>query len=248
MYGTWTPPRPHLSSSGDLRGGSGERIALLGSVAIMNPWSKRLSEGLSVDRVMDVLRNCYDPEIPVNIVDLGLVYGVTIDTDAVKVRMTLTAIGCPASAYLSHQVKELIEKIPGVRHADVDIVWDPPWTPDKMSAAARERLQSKEEPVTIEFNPASFKPMKKGHIAKNPDGTIVLINEANSRYLGNDDIASLWEKSDGSKTIDELTAELAVEKKVSPTEIRMQILEVVTQLVAIGLIAPEGAMVLPLHP
>ena len=75
---------------------------------------------------MDALRNCYDPEIPVNIVDLGLVYGVTIDSDTVKVRMTLTAMGCPASAYLSHQVKELIEKMPGVRHADVDIVWDPP--------------------------------------------------------------------------------------------------------------------------
>src|SRR5437879_3397636 len=70
---------------------------------------------------MDVLRNCYDPEIPVNIVDLGLVYGVAIDNDTVKVRMTLTAMGCPASAYLSHQVKELIEKIPGVTHADVDI-------------------------------------------------------------------------------------------------------------------------------
>ena len=102
--------------------------------------------------------------------------------------------------------------------------------------------------MTIEFDPASFKPKKKGHIAKNPDGTVVLINEANSRYLGNDDIASLWEKSDGNKTIDELTSELAVEKKVSPAEIRMQILEVVTQLVTIGLIAPEDAMDLPLHP
>jgi metal-sulfur cluster biosynthetic enzyme len=193
---------------------------------------------------MDVLRNCYDPEIPVNIVDLGLVYGVAIENETVKVRMTLTAMGCPASAYLSHQVKELIEKIPGVKHADVDIVWDPPWTPDKMSAAARERLQSNQEPVTIEFDPASFKPRKKGHIAKNPDGTIVLINETNSRYLGNDDIASLWEKSDGSKTIDELTSELAVEKKVSPAEIRMQILEVVTQVVYPSHICHEQ----PLHP
>src|SRR5207245_9809785 len=116
-----------------------------------------------------------------------------------------------------------------------------------MSTADRERLQANKEPETIEFDPASFKPRKKGHIAKNPDGTIVLINEANSRYLGKEDIASLWEKSDGSKTIDELTSELAVEKKVSPTEIRMQILEVGTQLVAIGLIATEDTMVRPLY-
>lgn len=196
---------------------------------------------------MDALRNCYDPEIPVNIVDLGLVYGVAVDKDNVKVRMTLTAMGCPASAYLSHQVKELIEKIPGVRHADVDIVWNPPWTPDKMSPAARERLQTNQETVSIEFDPSSFKPRKKGHIAKNPDGTIVLINEANSRYLGNDDIASLWEKSNGDKTVDELTGELAAEKMVSPVEIRMQILEVVTQLVTIGLLAPEETVLLPLH-
>ena len=207
-----------------------------------------MSEELSVNGVMDVLRNCYDPEIPVNIVDLGLVYGVAIDGRNVKVRMTLTAMGCPASAYLSHQVKELIEKIPGVVNAEVDIVWDPPWTPDKMSAAARERLHSNNEEVAIEFNAASFRPSKRGHIAKNPDGTIVLINESNSRYLGNKDIASLWEKSDGSKTIDELTSELAIERKVPPTEIRMQILEIVTQLIAIGLIAPEDALVLPLQP
>src|SRR5438445_11962425 len=112
-----------------------------------------MSEVLTVGRVMDVILNCYDTEIPVNIVDLGLVYGVAIDKDTVKVRMTLTAMGCPASAYLSHQVKELVEKIPGVKHANVDIVWDPPWTPDKMSSAARERLQANQETLSIEFDP-----------------------------------------------------------------------------------------------
>ena len=207
-----------------------------------------LSEELSINRVMDALRSCYDPEIPVNIVDLGLVYGVTIENHNVMIRMTLTAMGCPASAYLSHQVKELVERIPGVASADVDIVWDPPWTPDKMSAAARERLHSTEEQVNIEFDPSSFKPRKKGHIVKNPDGTIVLINESNSRYLGNEDIAGLWDRSDGQKTIDELTAEIASEKRVSPSEIRMQMLEIVTQLVTIGLLTTEDAVVLPLHP
>lgn len=207
-----------------------------------------MSEELSVNRVIDALRSCYDPEIPVNIVDLGLVYGVTIENHNVKIQMTLTAMGCPASAYLSHQVKELVERIPGVVSADVDIVWDPPWTPDKMSAAARERLHAAEEQVNIEFDPSSFKPRKKGHIAKNPDGTIVLINESNSRYLGNEDIAGLWDRSDGQKTIDELTAQIASEKRVSPSEIRMQMLEIVTQLVAIGLLATEDAVILPLHP
>ena len=206
-----------------------------------------MADSLTVDGVMNALRNCYDPEIPVNIVDLGLVYNVAIDEDNVKVRMTLTTMGCPAHAYLMHQVQTEIEKIPGVKKAEVEIVWDPPWTPDKMNPEARKRLEAGEEPVTIEFNPATFKPKKKGHIAKTPDGKIVLINEANARYLGSDDIANLWERSNGEKTLEEVIVGIAGEKKLAPTEIRNQVLEVVTQLITIGLLRPEEALVLPLH-
>ncbi len=207
-----------------------------------------MAESLTIDKVMNALRNCYDPEIPVNIVDLGLVYNIAVDDDIVKVRMTLTTMGCPAHAYLMHQVQTEVEKIPGVKKAEVDIVWDPPWTPDKMSPEAKKRLEAQQEPVTIEYNPATYKPRKKGHIAKNPDGKIVLINEANARYLGSDDIASLWEKSNGEKTIDEITREIALEKNLSPVEIHDQILAVVTQLIAIGLLHPEESITLPLHP
>ena len=206
-----------------------------------------MADSLTVDGVMNALRNCYDPEIPVNIVDLGLVYNVAIDEDSVKVRMTLTTMGCPAHAYLMHQVQTEIEKIPGVKKAEVEIVWDPPWTPDKMNPEARKRLEAGQEPVTIEFNPATFKPKKKGHIAKTPDGKIVLINEANARYLGSDDIANLWERSNGEKTLEEVIVGIAGEKKLAPTEIRNQVLEVVTQLITIGLLRPEEALVLPLH-
>ena len=206
-----------------------------------------MAEALTVDGVMSALRNCYDPEIPVNIVDLGLIYGVAIVDDSVKVRMTLTTIGCPAHAYLMNQVQTEIEKIPGVKKAEVEIVWEPPWTPDKMSPEAKKRLEAGQEQVTIEFNPATFKPKQKGHIAKNPDGKIVLINDANTRYLGSDDIANLWEKSLGEKTLEEIIVDVANEKKLAPIEIRTQILEVITQLLTIGLLHPEEAIVLPLH-
>lgn len=206
-----------------------------------------MAESISVDAVMGALRNCYDPEIPVNIVDLGLIYGVDIEEDSVKVRMTLTTMGCPAHAYLMHQVQTEIEKMPGVKKAEVEIVWDPPWTPDKMSPDAKKRLEAGQEQVTIEFNPSSYRPKKKGHIAKSPDGKIVLINEANSRYLGSDDIANLWEKSLGEKTLEEIITDIASEKKLAPTEIRIQILESVTQLISIGLLHPEESIVLPLR-
>lgn len=98
---------------------------------------------------MTALMDCYDPEIPVNIVDLGLIYGVTIRPDAeaqgeirqdIEVEMTLTAPGCPAHTQISQQVKDRIEQLPGVNSATVNVVWSPPWTPERLSPAARQKL------------------------------------------------------------------------------------------------------------
>src|SRR5438034_9859379 len=111
-----------------------------------------MAESLTVDGVMNALRNCYDPEIPVNIVDLGLVYNVAIDEDNVKVRMTLTTMGCPAHAYLMHQVQTEIEQIPGVKKAEVESVWNRPWTNDKMNHEARKQQEAANKTVPNEHN------------------------------------------------------------------------------------------------
>jgi len=95
---------------------------------------------VSKDEVMAVLKKCYDPEIPINIVDLGLVYNVDIQGDKVSVRMTLTAPGCPASAYISQDVKRKLESVPGVKTAEVQVVWEPPWTPERMSDTAKKQF------------------------------------------------------------------------------------------------------------
>jgi len=95
---------------------------------------------VSQDEVIGVLKKCYDPEIPINIVDLGLVYNVDIQEEKVLVRMTLTAPGCPASSYISTDVKRKIEGLPGVKEATVQVVWDPPWTPEKMSETAKKQF------------------------------------------------------------------------------------------------------------
>ncbi|MBI1870186.1 MAG: putative Fe-S cluster assembly protein SufT [Chlamydiae bacterium] len=95
-------------------------------------------------RVFDQLRTCYDPEIPVNILELGLVYDCKIiplsEGNRVEIKMTLTAPGCGMGTTLSVDVKQKIESIPGVREADVQLVWDPPWTMDRMSEAAKLQL------------------------------------------------------------------------------------------------------------
>lgn len=97
------------------------------------------------EEVMSALKECYDPEIPVNIVDLGLIYEVKFETapeqkQDVTVDMTLTAQGCPAHVQISDQVKSRLESLPGVRSANVNIVWTPAWTPERLSADARRQL------------------------------------------------------------------------------------------------------------
>jgi FeS assembly SUF system protein len=90
-----------------------------------------------VEKVIDALRTIFDPEIPVNIYDLGLIYDIAVDEqNAVKVKMTLTAPACPVAGSLPPEVERKIETIAEVSSAKVELVWDPPWSKDRMSEAA----------------------------------------------------------------------------------------------------------------
>lgn len=104
---------------------------------------------VSEQDVLNALRSCYDPEIPVNIVDLGLIYNVSFapapdgpdkDKQDVTVDMTLTAQGCPEHVNISMQVKSRLEQLSGIRNAAVNVVWTPPWTPERLSPDARRQL------------------------------------------------------------------------------------------------------------
>ena len=87
--------------------------------------------------VMHQLSDIYDPEIPIDIVNLGLIYEVEIEGPKVHVQMTMTAPGCPSSAQIAQEAQFVIEELPGVEEAWIEIVWDPPWDPGKMSEDAR---------------------------------------------------------------------------------------------------------------
>jgi FeS assembly SUF system protein len=91
--------------------------------------------------IVKALSTVFDPEMPVNIYDLGLVYDVIVETSSsVGIRMTLTAPACPAAQFLPGQVKKAVEAVPGVADVKVDIVWEPPWSRDRMSEAAKLQL------------------------------------------------------------------------------------------------------------
>jgi metal-sulfur cluster biosynthetic enzyme len=95
---------------------------------------------LTQDEIYEVLRECYDPELPVNVVDLGLIYNVVIENGGVNVQMTLTAPGCSMGAMIATEIEDKLLGIPDCERAQVEIVWDPPWTPHRMSETARQQL------------------------------------------------------------------------------------------------------------
>jgi metal-sulfur cluster biosynthetic enzyme len=92
------------------------------------------------EQVYEALQECYDPEIPVNIVDLGLVYDVEVDGNRVAVKMTLTAPGCGMGTMIAADAKQKIMALEGVEDATVDLVWEPPWNPSMISDDAKQRL------------------------------------------------------------------------------------------------------------
>lgn len=91
--------------------------------------------------IVDVIKSCYDPEIPVNVYDLGLIYKIAIAPEGqIEVDMTLTAPGCPAAGILPGEVEGKVRSVPGVNDVKLNLVWDPPWDQNKMSQAARLQL------------------------------------------------------------------------------------------------------------
>ena len=90
--------------------------------------------------VLKKLKECYDPEMPINIVDLGLVYDVKVDKGNVYIKMTLTSFSCPLAGLIIEEAKNKVKEIKGVKDVNIEIVWDPPWSPERMSKKARDML------------------------------------------------------------------------------------------------------------
>jgi metal-sulfur cluster biosynthetic enzyme len=99
------------------------------------------------DQVIDVLKTCFDPEIPVNIWDLGLIYDITVTGDVVNIKMTLTAVGCSLGPQLVSEIESKLLGLDGIEDAKVEMVWNPPWTPERLSDDGRLSLQAMGFPV-----------------------------------------------------------------------------------------------------
>lgn len=109
---------------------------------VKTPERKRIDNLLLKDRVIEVLRTVYDPEIPINIYDLGLIYDLNVDAELgdVDVYMTLTTPGCPLVQSFPSTVESVVKEVSGVNNVNVELVWDPPWTIDRISEEGRKLL------------------------------------------------------------------------------------------------------------
>ncbi|MFB0545540.1 MAG: metal-sulfur cluster assembly factor [Anaerolineae bacterium] len=90
--------------------------------------------------VLNALREVYDPELPLNVVDLGLIYGVEVEGGKVHVRMTMTIPGCPMHSFMTQEAHHRIASLEGVEEVNIELVWEPRWTPERMSDEAKRKL------------------------------------------------------------------------------------------------------------
>jgi metal-sulfur cluster biosynthetic enzyme len=188
-------------------------------------------ELITKDQVYLQLKKCIDPEIPVNIVDLGLIYGVEIKKEKdVDIKMTMTTRGCPLHNTMVNDVKNSVGKINGVGDINVEIVWDPPWSIDKMDPKAREVLGFGKPKLRFQIDYEKALPKKIGTFQKSEDGSLILVNKGERSYMVNDAIVRFWESCDGTKTINQLTDYFSEKLGIPRQQVEQEVIQLLEQL------------------
>ncbi|MEM3089023.1 MAG: PqqD family peptide modification chaperone [Candidatus Nitrosotenuis sp.] len=193
---------------------------------------------ITAEQIRESLTKCMDPEIPLNIVEMGLVYGIDIsESNDVHIKMTMTTQGCPLHQTLVSDVTRYAKKVPGVNNVKVDIVWDPPWTLDKMSDAARAKLKSfssRGNPAPIDYETAL--PQGVGSLIQQEDGGMVLANEHNQGFMVNQAIVDFWRSCNGKRKITELVEIFAQKTGLQRNQVEKEVIQLIGQLRDGGLI------------
>jgi metal-sulfur cluster biosynthetic enzyme len=190
------------------------------------------AQKVTTDQVYSALRKCMDPEIPVNVVDLGLVYGVNVNPENnVDIKMTMTTRGCPLHDTLVSDVRRYVSKINGVSNVNVEIVWDPPWSIDKMDPDIREKMGFGKPQLRFQIDYEKYRPVKKGQFVKQEDGSLILMNEKEKAFMVNDSIVDFWYSCDGTKTMNQLTDQFSSKLGMPRQQIEQEVVQLIQQLI-----------------
>ena len=190
------------------------------------------------EQIRNSLKQCMDPEVPINIVDMGLIYGIDVsDNNDVNIKMTMTTQGCPLHETLVSDVTRYAKKVPGVNKVQVNIVWDPPWSIDKMSDEAKAMLKNmgtRSTPAPIDYETAM--PQGVGSLIKQEDGSLVIANEHNQGFMVNQAIVNFWKSCNGKRKITELVDIFAQQTGLQRTQVEKEVTQLVKQLLDGGLV------------
>ena len=193
---------------------------------------------VNVENVRDSLKKCMDPEVPLSIVDMGLIYGIDVtENNDVNIKMTMTTKGCPLHETMVDDVKRYAKKVSGVNNVDVEIVWDPPWTMDKMSDNAKAMMKtmgSQNTPAPINYETAV--PQGVGKLVKQEDGSLVLVNEHEQGFMVNQAIIDFWKSCNGQRKVTELVELFAQQTGLQRTQVEKEVMQLLKQLHEGGLL------------
>lgn len=190
-------------------------------------------------QVENSLKQCMDPEVPLNIVEMGLIYGIDVtENNDVNIKMTMTTQGCPLHQTLVQDVTRYTKKVPGVNNVNVDIVWNPPWSMDKMSSEAKAKLRSMgaglSTPAPINYETAM--PQGVGKLVQQEDGSMILANEHEQGFMVNQAIVDFWKSCNGTRKITELVDVFAKQTGLHRSQVEKEVMQLVQQLRDGGLI------------
>ena len=190
------------------------------------------------EEVRNSLMQCMDPEVPLRIVDMGLIYGINVkENNDVDIKMTMTTQGCPLHETMVDDVKRYTKKVSGVNNVNVEIVWDPPWTMDKMSDDAKammKKMGSQNTPAPINYETAM--PQGVGNLVKQEDGAFVLANEHEQGFMVNDAIIDFWKSCNGKRKVTDLVEIFAQQTGLQRTQVEKEVMQLIKQLHEGGLL------------
>ncbi len=189
------------------------------------------------NQILDSLRECMDPEVPLSVVDMGLIYGITIkDDNKVDIKMTMTTRGCPLHDTLVNDVKRYASKVPGVTGVNVEIVWEPAWTPEKMSEEGKKMINYGKNKTVAPINYDTAMPQGVGSLVKQEDGSLILMDEKQQGFMVNQAIVEFWKLCNGQRRITELVDMFSKQLGLQRNQMEKEVLQLVQQLRDGGLI------------
>ena len=203
---------------------------------------------VSAQAIEDSLKQCMDPEVPLNIVEMGLIYGIDVtENNDVNIKMTMTTQGCPLHETLVQDATRYAKKVPGVNNVKIDIVWEPAWSMDKMTEEGKIKIKNMganmNTPAPINYETAL--PQGVGKLVQQDDGSMVLANEHDQGFMVNQAIVDFWKSCNGQRKVTELVQVFSQQTGLQRKQVEKEVMQLLQQLRDGGLIAIAGQPDMP---